>query len=276
MSGSRSKSVFATSQEIARGLDALLATTSKRSADNFIQKVFTMQDIYLENNPGVYTPEEVEQVRYYLRAVSYKFQLANLSLEQLWALSETKRGELYAALENSFDRLDVSDDELLLISFAFEGVLFQVMACLEFYMLYLCFFLQLLPVDYRGKMTTSRFFDTLAKSRRNDSSGKVKQVEEHFNVRVFGADKQDIWHPNNWGTLLISLRDKIAHRDRLRPSFDGDETLIGQVLFDWPTLRGITYDRFYQSVQSGLYCLIKELSPILYELEWKPGSRYEC
>jgi hypothetical protein len=269
-------SVFETSAEITRGLDALLSATSKRSADNFIRKVFTMQDIYLGNNPDIYIPEEIERVQYYLRAVSYKFQLANLSLEQLWALSETKREELYSALENSLDRLDVSDDELLLISFAFEGVLFQVMACLEFYMLYLCFFLQLLPVDYRGKMTTSKFFGVLAESQEDDPNGKVKQVEEFFNVRVFGTDRQNIWHSNNWGTLVISLRDKIAHRDRLRPSFDSDETLIGQVLFDWPTLRGITYDRFYQSVQSGLYCLIKELSPILYELEWKPGPRYEC
>jgi hypothetical protein len=202
--------------------------------------------------------------------------LANLSLEQLWALSETKRGELYAALENSLDKLDISDNELLLISFAFEGVLFQAMACLEFYMLYLCFFLQLLPGDYRGKMTTSTFFDKLEKSKEDEPSGKVGQIEGYFKTRVFGADKQDIWHPNNWGTLLISLRDKIAHRDRLRPSFDSDETLIGQVLFDWPTLRGITCDRFYQSMDNGLFCLIKELSSILYELEWKPGPRYEC
>ena len=267
--------VFETSQEIVRRLDALLATTSKRSADNFTQKVSTMQDIYLRRNSGAYTSERAEQVRYYLRAVSYKFQLANLSLEQLWALSETKRGELYSALENSLDKLNTSDDELLLISFAFEGVLFQVMACLEFYMLYLCFFLQLLPVDYRGKMTTGKFFDTLERAQE-DSSVKVRQVEEYFNTKVFGVDKQDVWHPNNWGTLLLSLRDKIAHRDRLHPSFDSDETLIGKVLFDWPTLRGITCDRFYQSMQSGLFCLIKKLSPILYELEWKPGPRYEC
>jgi len=267
---------FETSEVIVRGLDALLVTVGKTSADNFMRKVATMQEIYLQGNPDIYALEEVAQVCYYLRAVSYKFQLANLSLEQLWALSEAKRRELYAALDNSLDRLDISDNELLLISFAFEGVLFQVGACLEFYRLYLCFFLKLLPVAYRGKMTTKAFFRLLEKSKGDDPDGKVAQVETYFRTRVFGADKQDTWHPNDWGTLLISLRDKIAHRDRLRPCFGGDETLLDRVLFDWPTLRDITYDRFYQSMHNGLYCLIKELSPILYELEWKPGPRYEC
>jgi len=272
----KSTGVFETSEGITHGLDTLLVTTSKKSADNFGQKVSTMQKIHLQSNPDAYTAERVEQIRYYLKAVLYKFQLVNLSLEQLWALSETKRTDLFSALENSLDRLDTSDDELLLISFAFEGVLFQAMACLEFYMLYLCFFLQLLPIDYRGKMTTNRFFTTLKKAQRKRPTKNAALVERHFNTKVFGEDKQDAWHPNNWGTLLISLRDKIAHRDRLRPSFDSDETLIGEVLFDWPTLRGITYDRFNQSMQSGLFCLLQELSPVLYELEWQAGPRYKC
>jgi hypothetical protein len=80
-----------------------------------------MQEIYLRGNPDLYTSNELQQVRYYLKAVSYKFHLANLSLEQLWSLSDTKRQELLHALQNSLDRLDVSDDELLLISFVFEG-----------------------------------------------------------------------------------------------------------------------------------------------------------
>jgi hypothetical protein len=272
----KSTSGFETSEEITRGLDTLLLATSKISADNFGQKVLTMQEIHLQSNLDTYTVERVQQIRYYLKAVLYKFQLVNLSLEQLWALSETKRADLFSALENSFDRLDTSDSELLLISFAFEGVLFQAMGCLEFYMLYLCFFLQLLPVDYRGKMTKSKFFATLKNAKKKGPTKKAVLVEKHFNTKVFGADKQDAWHPNNWGTLLISLRDKVAHRDRLHPSFDSGETLIGKVLFDWPTLRGITYDRFNQSMQSGLFCLLKELSPVLYELEWQPGPRYSC
>lgn len=268
--------VFETSEKITCGLDTLLLTTSKRSTDNSGQKVSTMQEIRLQSNPDTYTAERAEQIRYYLKAVLYKFQLVTLSLEQLWALSETKRTDLFSALENSFDRLDTSDNELLLISFAFEGVLFQVMACLEFYMLYLCFFLQILPVDYRGKMTTSKFFTTLKKAQKEGPTKKTALVEKYFNTKVFGEDKQDAWHPNNWGTLLISLRDKVAHRDRLRPSFDSNETLIGKVVFDWPTLNGITYDRFNQSIENGLFCLLKELSSVLYELEWQPGPSYKC
>lgn len=164
---------FNASHAITHGLEQLLTRISKISAHNLSQKLLTMQELYVQNHPDTYTEGRVKQIRYYLKVVLYKFELANLSLEQLWALSETKRGELISVLENAFDTLGTSDDELLLMSFAFEGVLFQTMACLEFYLLYLCYFLQLLPVDYRGKMTTNKFFTILERAQENGAVEKV-------------------------------------------------------------------------------------------------------
>lgn len=254
-------------QKIASGLQTLLKN-ARRHADIPLQKLQAMQEIYLQKHPGLYSEEELQHIRYYLKAVAYKFHLANLSLEQLWSLSDTKRQELLYALENSLDRLDVSDDELLLISFVLEGFLFQARAFLDFYMLYICLFLK---TGHQGSISKERFFKALNKVKEDPFAEKAKWVHDYFNNKVFGTPDWTGLNPNDWGSLLQSLRDKIAHRDRLRPAFNSGETLIRKVLFDWPTLKGITYDRFCQYMQNGMFALFTDVSPVLYELEWKPG-----
>lgn len=254
-------------QDIARGLEVLLSET-RRYADFFAQKLEAMQEIYLRRNPELYTRAELQHLRYYLKAVSHKFYLATLSLEQLWALSHTKRGELCCALQNSLDRLECSDDELLLSSFALEGFLFQGRAFLDFYMLYACLFLR---TGHSGSMSRRKFAKGLAKVQQVPFAEKAQWVKEYFDSKVFGVSDGRSFDLNNWGTLLVSLRDKIAHRDHLRRSFNSEERLLGEVLFDWPTLQDMTYDRFCQYMQNGMFSLVTDVSPVLYELEWKPG-----
>lgn len=249
-------------QIIARGLQTLLSET-RRYADSFPQKLQAMQEIYLQRNSDLYSKVELQQLRYYLKAVSYKFYLATLSLEQLWALSHTKRNNLFYALQNGLDRLECSDDELLLSSFALESFLFQSRAFLDFCMLYICLFLR---TGHTGKMSREKFGKELAKVQQIPFNEKAQWAKEYFDAQVFGRYDGRSFHLNHWGTLLISLRDKIAHRDRLRPSFNSDETLIGQVLFDWPTLQDITYDRFCQYMQNGMFSLVTDVFPVLYEL----------
>ena len=231
-------------QNIAEGLHILLSET-RRYADSFPQKVRAMQEIYLKRYASSYT-HELRQLRYYLKAVTYKFYLATLSLEQLWSLSQTKRDELVYALQNSPDKLECSDDELLLISFALENLLFQGRSFLDFYMLYLCLFLR---TGHQGSISRSKFYKALENAEDDDLAEKAARVREYFDTRVFAEpDDSFALSPDNWGTLVTSLRDKVAHRDRLRPSFVSGETLIDKVLFDWPTIQGITYDRFCQPV----------------------------
>lgn len=97
----------------------------------------------------------------------------------------------------------------------------------------------------------------------------------YFENKVFAKSSENWLSPENWGALLQSLRDKIAHRDKLRPSYDSDENLVDDVLFDWPTLRETTYDRFCQYMQNGMFYMLHDLSKMLYELEWKPGPYKE-
>jgi len=227
-----------------------------------------MQGIYLQRNPTLYSQPEEQRLRYYIKAVSYKFYLATLCLEQLWALSYTKREELVYALQNSLDKLECSDDEVLLSSFALESFLLQGRAFLDFYMLYICLALR---TGHKGQISTDRFRKELRKVQLEPLATKARKVRDYFDTKVFGTHDGKDFVPSNWGTLLQSLRDKIAHRDRLRPSFESSEVLLDKVLFDWPTLQGMTYERFCQMMQNGMFCLITDVSPILYGLEWKDG-----
>jgi hypothetical protein len=246
----------------------MLVHNSRRHADIPIQKIHAMQDAYTQENSHLYTSAELQQIEYYLKAVTYKFHLTNLNLEQLWALSDMKRQELFYAIQNSLDRLDVSDDELLLISFVFEGFLFQARSFLDFYMLYICLFLK---TGHRGSMSRDRFFQALRRTTEAPFANKAKQVHNYFDKKVFGNHDHSESDTDYWGSLLQSLRDKIAHRDRLRPNYSSDETLLGKVLFDWPTLKDVTYDRFCQYIQNGMFSILTDVSPVIYEIEWMSG-----
>ena len=254
---------------IANGLTLLLKHT-RPFVDSVLKQVWAMQERFLHNSPQLYSSEkEIRQVRYYLRAALYKSYLTSLHLEQLWSLSHAKRDKLFYALQNGLDSLDCSDDELLMISFAFEGFLLQARTFLDFYMLYLCVFLR---TGHQGSMTSKAFWRALDHVRCGPFRTKAEKVRNYFAQHVFGKhDNRFGLCPDDWGTLLQSLRDKIAHRDLIRPSFDSDETLMDQVLFDWPTLQATTYDRFCQYQDNAMAVLLDQLSPILYDVQWVPG-----
>jgi hypothetical protein len=252
---------------ILRGVQSLIKS-GKRYADVPLKKINEMQEIFLHRNSRLYTKEEQNQLHYYLKAVAFKFHLANLSLEQLWALSMDKRQKLLFALENSLDRLDVSDEELLAISFVFESFLFQATSFLDFYMLYIC---HLLKSGHQGSISKKRFFKALVRVSDPFLAGKAQRVKDYFASHVFSEITGEWMVPHNWGTLLRSLRDKIAHRDRIRPSFDSGEALIDGVLLKLPTLQNVTYDRFCQYMQNGMFVMLTEVAPLLYDLEWRSG-----
>lgn len=245
----------------------VLLDETRKYTESVMKKIPLMQDVFISKNENLFSQEEENEIRYYLRASIYKFYLATLSLEQLWSLSHSKRDKLTIALENSLDTLNCSDDDLFLISFVFEGFLFQGCAFLDFYMLYLCLFLK---TGHQGSISKSKFEKAIKKAN-HEMLPKSHMVENYFQNDVFSNNNSSWLMPENWGVVLRSLRDKIAHRDRLRPSFDGDEKLLDKVLFDWPTLQETTYDRFCQYMQNGMFEMLRGVSQSLYDLEWAPG-----
>lgn len=251
-------------QTVAQSWRTLLRSTQGLKAA-FPRKLRQMQDAYLQRSSQLHTEAEAREIRYYLNAVLYKFTLADLSLEQLWAMSMDTRAGLVDALENSLDRLDITDEDLLLISFALECALLQSRAFLDFHMVYVCL---VLKADHRGAMSGDKFARALGRVQHEPLRRKAQQVREYYETRVFGKSQGGIFAPSDWGTVLCSLRDRIAHRDRLRPSFQSQERLLDKVLLNWPTLRGATYERFAQMIQNGMYFLAKDVATILYEQPW--------
>lgn len=197
--------------------------------DSLPQKLIKMQEIYLRKNAKLYSLSELDTIRRYLQAVIYKYQLASLSLEQLWAITDSKRLTVLDAVKNGADRLDYTDNELILSSFAFEGFLFQGRSFLDIYMIYL---LNTLKTGHQGSMSFDRFFKELAKPTQEPFLSKSKLIQEYFTTRVFGHYESKTDSRNDWGQVLRSVRDKIAHKDVLQPSQDSNETLFGGVVFD--------------------------------------------
>jgi len=254
-------------QAVYEGLQSLVEG-GRIHPDIMLEKLKAMQEVYLQLSSDLYSQEDIASIRYYLRAVSYKFQLASLSLDQLWSLSDHSRLGLAEALENSLDNLDVSEDELLIIAYSFESFLFYGQSFLDFYMLYVCL---VLGTGHQGSMSRSRFYKRLRMDLNPALKSKARKIERYFDQTVYGRSAQGQLSSDSWGSLLTSLRDKITHRDKLRPSFESSEKLADDVLFNWPTIQEETYDRFCQRFQNGMFYLIQDCSEILYGLEWKSG-----
>ncbi|MCA9893734.1 MAG: hypothetical protein KC615_12180 [Anaerolineae bacterium] len=244
----------------------LLLKDSNEQSFHTAKKIQKMHAIYV--NKADFPSTEKAKAHSKLQAFCYKFQVSNYLLEQLWALSHTRRMRVYDAILNSLDVMDTTDDELMLVSLHLENFLLQSRAFLDFYLLYL---LSILRTAYEGSISREKF----QKQLKISDTSKAIWLSEYFETKVFGNTDWSGMNPNDWGTLLVSLRDKVAHRDRLKYSFDGQEEITKGILHTWPTITEITYDRFCQYIQNGMFSMLEDISKQIYELEWIPGHYRE-
>jgi len=240
----------------------------------FAEKSTGALEFFLRKNPQLYPEDALKNVRYFFDAFLYKFQLANISLEQLWSIRDAKvENNIIGIARNSIVSLELTNNEVILQSHVFEQFLFQSRSCLDFYMLYLAHFLR---TGHKGPMSTAKFYKRLSRAEPDFLRIKARLVEEYFISTVFGEEKYvDVFSPTNWGSLLKSLRDKIAHRDRINMSMNSPDRIMNDILLDFPTLKDLTYDRFCQAMQNGMWFMICDLFPILYDLEWQAGPYRE-
>lgn len=223
-------------------------------------KLGRMQEIYLRRNNELYTNPQIYQIKKSFKSVEYKFLFTNFHLEQLWTLSEDTRWEVLVALANSLDRLRWDDTQLNIGSIFLESFLFQAVSFLDVYMFYICL---VMGIKDPGKMKVKKFFKLMSSTRGNTLQKKAIKLKEYFEGSVLGKGQ--------WGELLRSLRDKIAHRDCLWPSLDSNETLLKNVLLDLPTIQRKTYERFCQDIDNNLFEMLRKTSPVLFDLGWKSG-----
>ena len=196
--------------------------------------------------------------------------MANYSLEQLWVIRDAKvEANLFEIFNNSITSLKLTDNEVFLQSHILEQFLFQGRSYLDFFMLYLAHFLR---TGHTGAISTKKFYKGLSQANPELLDKKAIKVKTYFRENVFSLEKPvDSGQPTNWGELLKSLRDRIAHRDRINISMNNREQIMNDILLEMPTLQDLTYERFCQAMNNGMYELIRDLFPILYHLEWQAG-----
>ena len=261
--GNISNASFALVRDAIQVVDAT-DTKSKRAQESFINA-----------NSNLYTKKEIENLRYFLDAFFFKFQSANYSLEQLWSTSDrlSDKVMMHEIIRNSMVSFDLADNTRFLLSHIFEQYIFLCNSCLEFYMVYL---VHLFRTKQSGHMNIEKFYKRLSKAEPEYFARKATEVKKHFETKVFSDDREiNTIFPTNWGTLIKLLRDKITHRDRIDLSHNSREEIPKEIFTEYPALRDKRCDRFCQAMQNGMWYMICDLFPVLYDLEWQPGPYRE-
>ena len=216
--------------------------------------------VRVEEDAELYEGDQLQQANDFLRAALYKFKLSQVSLEQLWALSYDRRDRMITgALEGSLRKFDAEDGETFGIAFGLEQYLLISRTVVDFFKIYICY---LLRASHAGAMKSSKFRKALGSLE----DPRAEQVLDYFAALEDPERGLDAWL-----AVLVSLRDRVAHRDWVRPSFTGTEELPTGELFDWPSVKDVTYDRFCQSMDNGIFEMFRELFPVLFGQPWIAG-----
>lgn len=234
---------------------------SKRYSENQLIKIGKYQQKYLRDYEDLFSDKQRINIERKFKAVQHKFFLSMTTLEQLWALSEDSRLNFFDALENAVEKLEWSESEKVLGSLSLECFLFETQSFMEVFMFYICL---LLNIEKPPQMTYTKFKKILRKIKDNDFIVRAEKIIDYYEKHIYSK--------NGWGTLLESLRNRVCHYDYIRESRDGTESIVGEILLDWPTLRKQTYDRFCQYIQNNAFEMIRDLTPILYLNPWIAGS----
>lgn len=202
-----------------------------------------------------------------LAAFHHKRLLSALALEQLWRLSECSRASIFETLQASLDRFTPSDGELVALAFSLEAFLIQSRASIEFYWVHVC---EALGIATRSYLKPSQFRKRLAEIESPELRARGRRVRARFDRLEDPPASAGI--ESAWLKMLTSLRDKVAHRDQVRPNFESTEMIADQVLHDWPTIKTLTWERFGQAISNGIFeDVIREGAPELYDVPWQAG-----
>lgn len=264
------KVIFNEYNKTEKGLKDLLRIVHGYS-DTYTPKLRDMERAYLIANPNLYNDIEKKQLKYFREAFSYKFYLATMHLEQILALSHFGKTDylLGQILENIFDTHRTTENEVLLLSFVFEGFIVQGNSFLDFYLLYLC---HIFKVEETNRMSNEKLQKALGKISDESFIERAEVIRQYFRNAVFGTGKRNGFLTDNWGELLKELRNSILHRDSLTPSFENQITLSKQITGDWHSrLQGISCFKFCTNAHNDMVNLVTTIAAKIYEVEWKTG-----
>ncbi len=221
-------------------------------------KFASLQQAHGDGTP-IYSPEHRHLIGESFAAVRWKFLVATYHLEELWRLSEVRRYRLLELIDTAkaVDRWDQDDRTLGLISL--EAFLLQSRAFLDLFMRHICLILNL---PDPGRMSRKKFRSQMEMVKDPTLSVRARRLLEYFQNEVFADGR--------WGSVLVGVRDKIAHHKQLRPSRQGEEVIFG-IRLDWPTIKATSLERFAQDLHNGLFGVLPDTVPLLFERPWPRG-----
>lgn len=217
-----------------------------------------MAELYLTRHSGALSAVEAQTIRESVASVQWKMQVSAYHLEWLWRHSLEARYDVLDILRGQ-NRSEWTDAQRFEAAVHLEAYILQARAYLDFYFHLAC--RVLLCSDVPHMMSTSRFRATLLRAPASNAP-RAAAIDSYVQAHVLA--------PGQWGAVIRSLRDKIAHADRLKPGRASTESVAG-VLLDWPTIRGLTFDRHAQGFDNGRFELLRETAPILFEMPWPSG-----
>lgn len=141
-------------------------------------------------------------------ALMWKLTAAGIHLERLWEYRDSVA--LKKLLENAYDYNPeperYTDKEVAYLTVEFEAYLLQARSFISVAQIHT---LDACRVPFGGILTNEKY-EKAVKNASSDVSERLMKAYNYFENEVFGNNK--------WGVLLKSLRDRVAHFDRIRPS----------------------------------------------------------
>jgi len=147
-----------------------------------------------------------------------------------------------------------TDKEVAFLTAEFEAYLLQARAFINVAQVHT---LDACRVPFGGQLTNDKYEKAVRKAPK-DVSDRLTRAQSYFAQDVFGHGK--------WGSLLKSLRDRVVHFDRVRPS----RTISGRGSEEL-TVAGLSLERLAQDFETGSYDLLVRVIAPIWERDWQPG-----
>ncbi len=189
-------------------------------------------------------------------ALVWKLTAAGIHLERLWENRESFAVQqlMSKALTGDPEPKRFTVKEVAFLTAEFEAYLLQARAFISVAQIHT---LDACRVPFGGQITNKKYEKAVRKAPK-DVSVRLTRAHNYFTQNVFGRGK--------WGSLLKSLRDRVAHFDRVRPSKStsdgGSEDL---------TVAGLSLERLAQDFENGTYDLLVNVIAPIWERDWQPG-----
>lgn len=189
-------------------------------------------------------------------ALMWKLTAAGIHLERLWENRETfDSQQLVARLsKRKPDPRRFTDPEITFLTTEFEAFLFQSRAFITVAQVHT---LDACRLNFGGMLTNSKYKKIVGDAPPETKERLVKSYT-YFTEHVFGKD--------NWGALLKSLRDRIAHFDRVRPTVSVDENEAEVI-----NVTGLTLEQLAQEFETGIYDLMVNVIAPVWICKWESG-----